>query len=416
MWAERGIRAWADGWWRTPMEVGDQIGRIVGAPRGSTVMCQNVAIAEAIALSCFRPVDPTQEPRRVRARELPLGALPVPGAARPRGGRVRGRRRDRRADRRAHAARPDQPRPLQGLPDSGRRADRAPRARGRCFRDPRLLPVGWDRPGRPDGARRGLRGRRVGEVAVRRAGERLVVRSARPRGTARANVRGLAGARSPVRLRGGARVHDRRGALPHRDAQPRRSHGRDGRVRPHRGSRRRAHPRELAQADGAAHRARRGSRLRDPLDARSVEARRRGDRRRARGRRRVRRARASERSSATSDPAPAFASARTSSRATTRFGTRSRRSRTSSRRAPTSATWAPPRCTDRALEESAVEGHDDGTAHHRWVFVYRGAAVPEARGRYFFGDYCTGAVWSLLDGGRRGARRPAGAGEEFRGS
>src|SRR4029077_871325 len=58
MWAERGIRAWAEGWWRTPMEGGDQIGRIVGAAPGSTVMQQNVAIAEAITLSCFRPVDP----------------------------------------------------------------------------------------------------------------------------------------------------------------------------------------------------------------------------------------------------------------------------------------------------------------------------------------------------------------------
>ncbi len=42
------------------MRVGDQIGRIVGAPAGSTVMQQNVAIAEAIALSCFRPVDPAK--------------------------------------------------------------------------------------------------------------------------------------------------------------------------------------------------------------------------------------------------------------------------------------------------------------------------------------------------------------------
>jgi kynureninase len=58
MWAERGIRSWAEGWWASPMTVGDQIGRIVGAPPGSTVMQQNVAIAEAIALSCFRPVDP----------------------------------------------------------------------------------------------------------------------------------------------------------------------------------------------------------------------------------------------------------------------------------------------------------------------------------------------------------------------
>jgi kynureninase len=60
MWAERGIRSWAEGWWDSPMRVGDQIGRIVGAPPGSTVMQQNVAIAEAIALSCFRPVDPAR--------------------------------------------------------------------------------------------------------------------------------------------------------------------------------------------------------------------------------------------------------------------------------------------------------------------------------------------------------------------
>jgi len=58
MWKERGIRAWAEGWWEMPITVGDQVGRIVGAPPGSTVMHQNVAIAEAIVLSCFRPVDP----------------------------------------------------------------------------------------------------------------------------------------------------------------------------------------------------------------------------------------------------------------------------------------------------------------------------------------------------------------------
>jgi kynureninase len=57
-WKERGIRAWAEGWWEMPLTVGDQIGRIIGAPPGSTVMHQNVAVAEAIVLSCFRPVDP----------------------------------------------------------------------------------------------------------------------------------------------------------------------------------------------------------------------------------------------------------------------------------------------------------------------------------------------------------------------
>jgi kynureninase len=57
-WRERGIRAWAEGWWDMPLTVGGQIGRIIGAPPGSTVMHQNVAVAEAIVVSCFRPVDP----------------------------------------------------------------------------------------------------------------------------------------------------------------------------------------------------------------------------------------------------------------------------------------------------------------------------------------------------------------------
>jgi kynureninase len=60
MWRERGIRAWPEGWWATPWTVGDQVGRIVGAPAATTVMHQNVAIAEAVALSCFRPVDPAR--------------------------------------------------------------------------------------------------------------------------------------------------------------------------------------------------------------------------------------------------------------------------------------------------------------------------------------------------------------------
>src|SRR6266545_4283900 len=47
-WRERGIRAWAEGWWEMPVTVGDQIARIIGAPPGSTVMHQNVAVVEAI--------------------------------------------------------------------------------------------------------------------------------------------------------------------------------------------------------------------------------------------------------------------------------------------------------------------------------------------------------------------------------
>jgi kynureninase len=57
-WRERGIRAWGEGWWEMPVTVGDQVGRIIGAPPGSTAMHQNVAVAEAVVISCFRPVDP----------------------------------------------------------------------------------------------------------------------------------------------------------------------------------------------------------------------------------------------------------------------------------------------------------------------------------------------------------------------
>ena len=53
-WKTRGIRAWAEGWWEMPLTVGNQIGRIIGAPPGSVTMHQNVTIAEAIILSCFR--------------------------------------------------------------------------------------------------------------------------------------------------------------------------------------------------------------------------------------------------------------------------------------------------------------------------------------------------------------------------
>ncbi len=40
-------------------------------------------------------------------------------------------------------------------------------------------------------------------------------------------------------------------------------------------------------------------------------------------------------------------------------------------------------------------------------FVYRGAAVSASRGRYFFGDYCSGRVWSfkVVAGKARGVRQ-----------
>jgi kynureninase len=52
-WRTRGARAWGEGWWDSVFRVGDLIGSIIGAPAGSTVMHQNVTVAEAIVLSCF---------------------------------------------------------------------------------------------------------------------------------------------------------------------------------------------------------------------------------------------------------------------------------------------------------------------------------------------------------------------------
>ena len=64
--------------------------------------------------------------------------------------------------------------------------DRPARARGRRARRPRRVPVGRDRPARRDRARRRLRRRRLGQVALRRPGQRLALRPARPRRAARA--------------------------------------------------------------------------------------------------------------------------------------------------------------------------------------------------------------------------------------
>ena len=43
-------------------------------------------------------------------------------------------------------------------------------------------------------------------------------------------------------------------------------------------------------------------------------------------------------------------------------------------------------------------------------FVYRGKAVPAARGRYFYGDYCAGTIWSFRVGKHGRASSPAVSG------
>jgi len=59
IWATRGVRAWAEGWWEMPVTEGNEIARIIGADPGTVVMHQNVSICQSLILSCFEP-----EPRR----------------------------------------------------------------------------------------------------------------------------------------------------------------------------------------------------------------------------------------------------------------------------------------------------------------------------------------------------------------
>jgi glucose/arabinose dehydrogenase len=53
----------------------------------------------------------------------------------------------------------------------------------------------------------------------------------------------------------------------------------------------------------------------------------------------------------------------------------------------------------------AVYSHTDGCSI-TGGYVYRGAAVPAARGRYFFGDYCSGTIWSKAGPGGAVRREP----------
>jgi kynureninase len=53
LWATRGIRAWDEGWWNMPLQIGDLIGNIIGAGPGEVVMHQNVSICQSVIASCF---------------------------------------------------------------------------------------------------------------------------------------------------------------------------------------------------------------------------------------------------------------------------------------------------------------------------------------------------------------------------
>jgi kynureninase len=56
-WATRGVRGWEDRWWEMALEIGDKIGRVIGAAKRSVSMHENVTTAHMVALSCVRPTN-----------------------------------------------------------------------------------------------------------------------------------------------------------------------------------------------------------------------------------------------------------------------------------------------------------------------------------------------------------------------
>ncbi len=86
IWATRGVRAWAEGWWEMPVSIGDEIARIIGADPGSVVMHQNVSICQSLVLSCF---EPTPERNKIVYSELNFPSVMYVYEAHARDGRLR---------------------------------------------------------------------------------------------------------------------------------------------------------------------------------------------------------------------------------------------------------------------------------------------------------------------------------------
>ena len=53
IWATRGVRAWQERWWMLALEVGNELGALMNAPKDSVSLHQNVTTCQAIVASCF---------------------------------------------------------------------------------------------------------------------------------------------------------------------------------------------------------------------------------------------------------------------------------------------------------------------------------------------------------------------------
>src|SRR2546422_1878838 len=70
IWATRGVRAWAEGWWEMPVTIGNEVARIIGADEGTVAMHQNVSICQSLILSCFLPLPENSKRRKIVYSEL----------------------------------------------------------------------------------------------------------------------------------------------------------------------------------------------------------------------------------------------------------------------------------------------------------------------------------------------------------
>jgi kynureninase len=69
-WAARGVRAWEERWWEMPIEIGNKIARVIGAPAGTVSMHENVTTAHLVAMSAA--------PRSDRRNRIVCSAMDFP--------------------------------------------------------------------------------------------------------------------------------------------------------------------------------------------------------------------------------------------------------------------------------------------------------------------------------------------------
>lgn len=70
VWASRGVRAWAEGWWDKPVTIGNEVARIIGADPNTVVMHQNVSICQSLILSALLPLPPNSKRNKIVFEEL----------------------------------------------------------------------------------------------------------------------------------------------------------------------------------------------------------------------------------------------------------------------------------------------------------------------------------------------------------